>query len=1093
MKCLRCQADNPESGNFCTACGAALPVKCARCGSVNPPEIKFCGRCGTSVANPAASPGSPPDFISAAERRHLTVLFCDMVGSTSLAGSLELEDLHDVTEDYHKTCRGAICQVGGFVSNVVGDGVQALFGYPQAHEDDAERAVRAALAIIRTIGLANSKNSIRIGVRVGIASGHVLVPLTEVKNLVGLTPNLAAHIQAVADPNSILISDETRQLVSETFALQKSNRLLKNEREPATLWRVIGEKDVASRFAAHVVNFTDFVGREQEVDLLASRWQQAVEGEGQVVLLSGEAGIGKSRIVETFRQRVAGEAQATTLYQCSTFHIDSALHPIIGQLERAADLAADDPPDTKLDKLEALLKHEHATTHLDQIVPLFAVLLSIPTGDRYAAPDSDPQRRKERILNAFVEHLAEQAIAGPTLVIFEDAHWADPTTLDLLGRIIVRLPQLRVLLIMTCRPEFKARWIGQVTALTLNRLGRRHCRTMVESIAGKTMPSEIIDQIVAKTDGVPLFVEELTKTVLESGFLREKGDALELTEPHLPLAIPATLQDSLMARLDRLESVKEVAQIGAAIGREFSYALLAAVCHLREAQLQDALSKLVAAELIFLNGAPPSASYVFKHALVQDAAYETFVRSNRQQLHARIANVLEDRFPKVAQTQPEILAHHYMQAGMAETAVEWWRRAGDLAIRRSANREAVGHLGRALKLLRTLPERPERDADELAARIKLSGPLIATGGYVSSDLSDNYARAWDLCTKLGEDKSAFPVMYGQWVIPYVRGDMKAALEQSERFLRRSQQQDDVGLQLMGHRIYGSSLVWRGDTVSGSEHLRRALRMYRPEHDQLAYSFSQHPRTAALAHLCLALQHIGDLDQAMEAGWDAIAQARLIEHFNSIAYSLCFVSLLIMLRRDIASLRKTAGELLQLAEQHNASYWTLWAKPMLGWVEAQDGKIKSGIRQMHESTAELGKQEANLWVPQTLLLEAEILGGVKQYERAYALLDEAQALIEPLDQRFYEAELHRVRGVLMISEGGDCAAGEASIDRAIEVARRQNSRFLGLQATVVKARLLADRGAPAKARDLLAPVYYSFSEGFDTADLIEARDVLSGLS
>jgi class 3 adenylate cyclase/predicted ATPase len=1014
-----------------------------------------------------------------------------MVGSTSLAGSLELEDLHDVTEDYHGTCRDAICQVGGFVSNVVGDGVQALFGYPQAHEDDAERAVRAALAIIRTISLANSKNKTRIGVRVGIASGHVLVPLTEAKNLVGLTPNLATHIQSAADPNSIFISDETRQLVSETFALQKSKRILKGQPDPVTVWRVIGEREVASRFAAHVVNLTDFVGREQEVDLLASRWQQAIEGEGQVVLLSGEAGIGKSRIVETFRQRIAGEAQVATLYQCSPFHIDSALHPIISQLERAADLAADDQPDAKLDKLEALLKH--ATTRLDHIVPLFAVLLSISTGDRYAAPDSDPQRRKERILNAFVEHLAEQAGVGATLVIFEDVHWADPTTLDLLGRIIMRLQELRILLIMTCRPEFKARWSGQVTALTLNRLGRRHCRTMVESIAGKTMPPEIIDQIVAKTDGVPLFVEELTKTVLESGSLHEKGDALVLTEPNLPLAIPATLQDSLMARLDRLDSVKEVAQIGAAIGREFSYSLLAAVSTLREAQLQDALMKLVAAELIFLRGVPPSAIYVFKHALVQDAAYETFVRSNRQQLHARIAYVLENRFPETAQTQPEILAHHYTQAGMVETAVEWWRRAGDLAIRRSANREAVSHLGRAINLLRQLPQRPDCESDELAVRIKLSGPLIATGGYVSPELSDNYARAWELCTKLGEDKSAFPVMYGQWVIPYVRGDMKAALEHSERFLLRSEQQDDVGLQLMGHRIYGSSLVWRGDTMSGSEHLRRALRLYRPEHDQLAYSFSQHPRTAALAHLCLALQHIGDLDQAMEAGWDAIAQARLIEHFNSIAYSLCFVSLLIMLRRDIASLRRTAGELLQLAEQHNASYWTLWAKPMLGWVDAQDGKIESGIRQMHESTAELAKQKANLWVPQTLLLEAEILGGVRQYQRAYALLDEAQALIEPLDQRFYEAELHRVRGVVMISEGGDCAGGEASIGRAIEVARRQNSRFLELRATVVKARLLATRGAPAEARDLLAPVYHSFSEGLDTVDLVEAREVLSALA
>jgi predicted ATPase len=431
-----------------------------------------------------------------------------------------------------------------------------------------------------------------------------------------------------------------------------------------------------------------------------------------------------------------------------------------------------------------------------------------------------------------------------------------------------------------------------------------------------------------------------------------------------------------------------------------------------------------------------------------------------------------------------------MLAGRIERSIHWGHKAGDLAIRRSANREAVGHLGRALELLKSRPESRERDADELEIRIKLSGPLIATGGYVSPELSENYARASDLCIKLGEDKSAFPVMYGQWVIPYVHGDMKAALEQSEKFLRRSEQQDDVGLRLMGHRIYGSSLVWRGDTVEGSKHLRQAYDLYRPEHAQLAYSFSQHPRTAALAHLALALQHIGHLDQAMEAGWEAIGEAKRFGHFNSVAYSLCFVSLLIMLRRDIETLRKTAGELLQMAEQHNASYWALWAKPMLGWIAAQEGQIEPGIRQMHESTEVLGEQRANLWVPQTLLLEAEIIGGAKQYERAYALLDAAQALIEPLDQRFYEAELHRVRGVVLISEG-KAAAGAASIDRAIEVARRQSSRFLELRAAVAKARQLANRDREG-ARSVLTPVYQSFSEGFDTVDLVEARALLGEL-
>jgi class 3 adenylate cyclase/predicted ATPase len=1044
----------------------------------------------------------PSRPVSAGERRHLTVLFCDLVGSTSLARSLDPEDLNEITRRYYDCCTDAIRQFDGLVANYIGDGVMALFGYPRAHEDDAERAIRAGLAIVRTVRTANAKSETHVSVRVGIATGLVVVgedgvgPLTKEKTVVGETPNLAAHLQSASEPNSILISEGTRQLVGDVFRIEKLRLGLSREagQQAVTAWRVIGEKEATSRFAAHVVSLTTFVGRDQEVALLADRWQQALHGEGQAVLLSGEAGIGKSRIVESFRHSIADETYTEVHYQCSPYHIDSPLHPVISHLERAAHFAPDDPPEVKLDKLQALATR--ASTRSGEVVALFAALLSIPTGDRYPAPDPDPQRQKERLLHALVEQFAGLASAGPLLVILEDVHWADPTTLDLFGRLILRLPETRILLIMTGRPEFKTTWAGhsQVTALLLNRLGVRHCQEMVASIArGKTMPHEVVEQIIAKTDGVPLFVEELTKTVLESGLLEEKDGAWLLSGPLPALAIPATLQDSLMARLDRLSSVKEVAQIGAAIGREFSYDLLLAVSSMPESELQEALTKLTGAELIFSRGAPPATSYVFKHALLQDAAYETLLKSKRYLLHGRIAKALETRFSELVETQPEILAQHYTYAGLTEVAVQWWRKAGDLAIRRSANREAASHFAHAIDLLRLLPESADRDASELKVRIALSGPLIATRGYVTAELAENYARAWELCSRLGEDKSAFPVMYGQWVIPYVRGDMATALQNSERFLRRAEQQDDVGLLLMGHRIYGSSLVWRGDTRAGSEHLERALSMYRPEHDQLAYVFSQHPRTAALAHLCLALQHLGHPDRAMAAGWEAISQAKQIEHFNSIAYALCFVSLLIMLRRDVETLRETAGELLRLAEQHNASYWARWAKPMLGWIAARDGKIEAGIEQMHVSTEELQNQRANLWVPQTLLLEAEILGAAGQHQRAYRLLDEAQALIEPLDQRFYEAELHRVRGMVMLSEGADLAQSAACLDRAIEVARRQNSRFLELRACVDKARLWRNRGCSKEARDLLMPVYRSFSEGHDTDDLREARTVLDELA
>jgi class 3 adenylate cyclase/predicted ATPase len=1099
MKCISCEKRNPHSGRFCTGCGAELPCACTACGTVNAPGSNYCGRCGADLRRrapdqplsddgPAAAPRSSPG--SGPERRHVTVVFSDIVGSTALTKLLDPEDLNNLNQAYYALCEDAVRDFDGMVARKSGDGVMAVFGYPRAHEDDAERAIHAALRIVECLQNLRRSGQDQVRARVAVATGWVVVDEYGPDEMVGEAPNLASHLQAAAEPNTVLVSDSTRQLVGAVFRFERLNRTLKGK--SVTAWRVIGEKLVPSRFAAHVGSLTSFVGRDQEVALLNDRWEQAKQGEGQVVLLSGEAGIGKSRIVETFRYQ-AEKSCVSLQYQCSPYHVNSPFHPIIGQVAYAAGIDPDDGPAVKLAKLESFLNP--SSSRAEEIIPIMAALLLIPTDERYPPPDPDPQRRKERTIGALIDHLTGLAQQQPVLMILEDAHWADPTSLDLFGRFILQLAQMRVLLIVTYRPDFTVPFVPhpRATALLLNRLGRRHCQEMIGSITrGKMLPAMVMQLIVDKTDGVPLFVEELTKTVLESELLKEQNNAWVLSGPLPALAIPATLQDSLMARLDRLPDVKEVAQIGAAIGREFPYPLILAVAPLSETSLQQALAKLTAAGLVFSHGAPPAATYVFKHALVQDAAYETLLRSKRKQLHAQIAAALEARFPEVAETQPEVIAHHYTQAGRTEAAVEWWKKAGDLAIHQSANTEAVQHLSRAIELLESVPESRERDTNELAIRIALSGPLIATRGYVTSELADNYARAWDLCSKLSENKSIFPVMYGQWVIPYVRGDMGAALKNAERFLRQAEQQEDDGLLLMGHRIYGSSLVWRGDTLPGSEHLQRALDLYHPAHDRLAYMFSQHPRTAALAHLCLALQHLGRPDQAMAAGWEALSQAKRIEHFNSIAYSLCFVSLMIMLRRDVETLRKTAGELIDLSERHNASYWALWARPMLGWIKAQEGDVESGVLQMHESTEALSNQKANLWVPQTLLLEAEILGQAGHYRRAYRLLDDAQALIEPLDQRFYEAELHRVRGVVMLAEDACCEAAIASLDRAIEVARRQNSRFLELRAAVSKSRHWLDRGRREEARAMLEPAYRSFSEGLDTADLVEAKELLDAI-
>ncbi|MGB8628285.1 MAG: adenylate/guanylate cyclase domain-containing protein [Xanthobacteraceae bacterium] len=1108
MKCFSCNADNPQTNRFCTQCGSRLPFTCSRCGATSPAQSKFCAQCGANLLTPVESQHSPLEISSRlgetssspSERRHLTVLFCDIVQSTALAKLLDPEDLSQLMRSYYDRCGEAIRCFDGVIVSYIGDGIMTLFGYPRSHEDDAERAVHAALKIIDVSKTVCPRGHPPIRVRIGIASGVVVVgedklhALTREKSVVGETPNLAAHLQSVAAPNSVLISQATRKLVGDVFELEEMElHNLKGRSE--TAWKIIGLKASTSRFEAHVRTRTNFVGRDQEVALLIDRWEQVNQGEGQVVLLAGEAGIGKSRIVENFRQMVSGPSQLILRYQCSPYHVDSALYPVITELERTAKMASTEASSVRLEKIEGLLQEEGL--NLDEMLPVLAALLSIATGDRYPPPDLDPQRRKERTLSVLVERIINLGAKNTVLMVVEDVHWADPTTLEFFGRLIQKLEESRILLIMTYRPEFTAPWTGHahVTALFLNRLGRRHCRAMVKAIANrKSLPAAVMDRIIAKTDGVPLFVEELTKTLLESGLLREGSDGWVLSGPLQEFAIPATLHDSLLARLERLPSVKEVAQLGAAIGREFPYNLLEAVSPMSESDLKWALDRLASAELIFVRGTPPAASYVFKHALVQDAAYETMLKSKRQQLHGHIAKVLEDRFPGIAHTQPELLAHHYTEAALPKIAITWWGKAGELAIRRSADTEAVRHFSRAIELLQREPESRERDESELAMRVKLSGPLIATRGYVTPELAENYANAWQLCSRLKEEKSIFPVTYGQWVIPYVRGDMAAALVNSERFLHQAERQSDTGLLMMGHRIYGSSLVWRGDAQQGSKHLQQALSLYNAaEHDRLAYVFSQHPRTAALAHLCLGLQHLGFIDQAMDAGWQAISDAKRIGHFNSIAYSLCFVSLLIMLRRDVATLRTTAGELMQIARQYRASYWALWAKPMLGWIAAQEGNIDTGIHQMHESAEALQKQNANLWVPQTLLLEAEILGNAKQYQHAHKLLDAAQALIEPLDQRFYEAELHRVRGTVLMAEKPNSPDGLKSLDCAINVARRQNSRFLELRACVSKARVWRDRGLHDDARKIVAPVYSWFTEGLDTIDLREARDFLEALA
>ena len=692
-----------------------------------------------AVAVAAAAPAAPRP-LDTAERRQLTVMFVDLVGSTALSARLDPEDMREIIGAYHRSCAEQITKAGGFVAKYMGDGVLAYFGYPQAHEHDAERAVLAGLALAEAVPKLATVVSTALQVRIGIATGLVVVGdligsgEAQERGVVGDTPNLAARLQALAEPNMVVIADSTRRLLGNLFELEDLGpQELKGISGPLRAWAALRPAPVEGRFEAmHTSGLTDLVGREEELDLLLRRWSKAKSGEGQVVLLSGEAGIGKSRLTAAVLERLATEPHTRLRYFCSPQHTDSAFYPIIGQMERAAGLAYDDIPQAKLDKLDAVLARI-STSQED--AALFAEMLSLPNDGRYPELEFGPEQRRQRTLEALTSQLAGLARQQPVLMIFEDAHWVDPTSLEVLGRIVDRIKTLPVLLIVTFRSEFTAPWLGQshVMNLTLNRLGERDAAAIIERLAGnKALPADVLAEIVERTDGIPLFVEEMTKAVLEA----ESEGAARRTVAAVPspaLAVPASLHASLMARLDRLGPAKEVAQIGSAIGREFPHALLTSVARKSEAELGSALERLVQAGLLSRQGIPPQASYLFKHALVQDAAYGTLLRDPRRALHARIAEAIEGQFAEIAETQPEMLARHCTEAGLIEKAAGLWGKAGLQSQARSALAEAVAQFTRALEQIATLPGTPALRREQIKLQVALITPLIHVKGYAAAE------------------------------------------------------------------------------------------------------------------------------------------------------------------------------------------------------------------------------------------------------------------------------------------------------------------------------------------------------------------------
>jgi class 3 adenylate cyclase/predicted ATPase len=1060
--------------------------------------ISALGAISADAASTGASLEVPAQ--AEAERRQLTVMFCDLVGSTALSARLDPEDLREIITAYHRAVAKIVVESDGFVSRYMGDGVLVYFGYPQAHENDAERAVRAGLGAIEVVSRLDIE-SVKLQARVGIATGLVVVGdligegAAQEQSVVGETPNLAARLQALAEPDTVVISMGTRRLVGNLFEYRDLGAVeVKGIAASVSAWQVLRPSIVASRFEAlRGATLTRLVDREEEVDLLLRRWARAKAGDGRVVLISGEAGIGKSRIAAELEERLQGEPHIRLRYFCSPYYQDSALYPFIYELGRASRFASDDPAAVKLDKLEGLLAR---TAPPDEDVAFLADLLSLPPLERYPLPNLSPQRKKERTLAALIRQLEGLARRQPIVAVFEDAHWMDPTSRELLDLTIERVRTLPVLLIVTFRPEFQPPWIGQpqVTMLTLNRLDRRDRTALVEQIAGgKPLPDEVVDQIIDRTDGVPLFVEELTKSVLESGVLREEADSYVLDRSLPPFAIPTTLQDSLMARLDRLASVRLVAQIGAAIGREFSYALLRAVSRLPEIELRGALGRLVASELVFQRGMPPDAAYSFKHALVQDAVHSSLLRGPRQQLHAQIADALQTHFSELMDSQPELFALHYAEAGLVEKSVTYWGHAGRRSAARSAMAEAAAQFQKGLDQLSLLPETYERQHQELEFWSALGAALRFVKGQAAPEMGQAYARARKLWEQLGCPSEFLHIPYGQSFYHMYRGEFDVAQRLDEDLLRLSRQHHNTAGLVLGHASAGRTLMYLGKFAAARSHLEKVLAIYDPvSHGSLGYQSGSHPRLSAMGQSAIILFCLGFLDQALAHSNAAIAEAATLAHAPSLAASLAMGARLLAFGGDHAALDRYAGQLIAVAGGQGFPLYQALGAIYRGWSKVMSGDVAEGLLLLRNGSRAYSATGADTRISFHMALLAKACEIAGQVEEAFSLLENALEITERIGERWFAAELYRHKGQLMLRQG-DFGAAEQFYCQATAIAREQEAKLWELRAAGSLARLYRDQDRLTEARDLLAPVYGWFTEGFETQDLKISKALLEELS
>ncbi len=1051
---------------------------------------------GALPTTPAPTPVAAK-ATSTAERRHLTVMFVDLVGSTALSARLDPEDMREVIRTYQNAVAGEITRFEGHIAKFMGDGVLAYFGWPRAHEDEPERAVRAGLAVTQAISRLRTGAAQDLQTRIGIATGLVVVGdlvgegAAQEQAVVGETPNLAARLQGLAEPEMVVIADATRRLLGDLFVLRDLGaQSVKGIGEPVPAFAVLGEQELESRFAARQAGrVLPIVGRDQELALLLERWRQAKSGDGQVVLLTGEAGIGKSRITEALVEAVGSEPHFLMRYQCSPYHMDSALYPVIQQLSHAAGLTSVDSVERRLDKLEELLKK--ASDDVSATAPLMAALLGLDGESRYGAIELTPQQRRNRMLAALIDQLSGLASQKPVLWVIEDAHWIDPTTLELIELALDRAQSSRVYLLITARPTFVASFASHpvVTRLALNRLGRTATQAIVVRITrGKSLPEALLDEIAARTDGVPLFVEEMTKAVMESGMLRETSEAYHLDGPLIGLAIPTTLHDSLMARLDRLHPVKEVAQTAAVIGRSFDHRTIAALSALSEGKLSEAMRRLVEAELVFRRGTPPDATYLFKHALVRDAAYESLLKTKRIALHARLLDVLETG----GEAAPVVKAQHAEAADLDERALGYWEQAGALALAKPAYKEAIASVENAIRLCNVLGDDLTWKRREQSLQLQLGQALIANQGYQAPSTLRAFERGLALADQIGDLSLQLPAMFGQWAGRHIAGTGSAEL--ARRYAALADTQPDIGPRLVGLRMLALERFFECRFNESLALTRKALDSYDPNiHRDLCHRFGHDPRAATWNYQAWNLWHLGFPDQAAQTIDDNLHWVRELNHANTTGVALCYGANLvnIWLHRP-EKVEGLARQALRLAEEISLALWHAWAQVHLGWALSQQDtatgldEIEAGIREAHQIGA--GRLE-----PFHLGIAADAYARAGRHDEAEVCMAKAFSALAQGHHPYLAAELHRIRAAMELrTVAGGLDAAEADLHRALKIAREQKSPSLQLRAARDLAQVLSERGERRQAADLLAPICAWFTEGFDTADLAEAKALLEQL-